>query len=162
MPTKKDLFMGVAAGLAGACAMQCFRSAWNRHYGSTTRHGVFGLDKEADIRSVESLAKPFMGRVLSEGRSEQIALILHYTYGIAAGVVYSAIAERFPAARRGWGTLFGTAVWIFGDELPIALLKISDPFERSARSHGSALAAHLIFGTVAELSLSAGRALFIN
>ena len=162
MPSKKSLLMGAAAGLAGGYAMQCFRSAWNRHYASMPQHGIFGLDKEADLKSVESLTKVFVNRVLSEGRSEQVALILHYAYGVAAGAAYSTVAETFPAVRLGYGTLFGTGVWIFGDEIPIALLKISNPCERSARSHGSALVAHLIFGTITEFTLSARRALFIN
>lgn len=162
MSTKKSLFMGAAAGLVGACAMQCFRSVWNQHYVSTPRHGVFGLDKEADLRSVERLTKVFADRVLSEGRSEQVALILHYAYGTAAGAAYSAIAETLPATRFGFGALFGTAVWIFGDEIPITLMNISNPFNRSGRSHGSAFVAHLLFGTVTELTLSAQRALFIG
>jgi hypothetical protein len=145
MPTRNSLFIGAAAGLVGAYAMQCFRSSWNRHYASMPQHGVFGLDKEADLKSVKSPTKRFAGRTLSDKRSEQIALILHYAYGAAAGAAYSTAAETFPAARLGHGTLFGTAVWILGDEIPIALLGISNPCERSVRSHGSALAAHLIF-----------------
>lgn len=135
--------------------MQQFRSAWNRRYAATPQDGVFGLDKQADLRSANILTNFVLSRTLPEKNAEQLALVLHYAYGAIAGAAYAIAVEKLSLARAGYGTLFGTTVWLFGDELPIALSGLSNPFSRTARSHGSAFAAHLLFGAVAELSRSA-------
>lgn len=158
----KTLFIGAIAGLSGACAMQVFRSAWNRYYADAPEHGVFGLDEEADLKSIDFLTVLAVNRVLPEQRSKQVALGLHYLYGLLAAIGYTAAVERFPLARYGRGTLFGSALWIFGDELPVTLTRLSDPFTRSIRSHASALVAHLLFGAVTELVRSAQRPLSID
>lgn len=132
--------------------MQQFRSAWNRHYAATPQDGVFGLDKEADLKSADILTNFAIGRTLPAKSAEQLALVLHYVYGALAGAAYAVAAERSSLSRAGYGTLFGTAVWLFGDELPITLSGLSNPFARTVRSHGSAFAAHLLFGAATELS----------
>lgn len=137
--------------------MQAFRSAWNRYYAGAPQHGVFGLDEEADLKSVDFLTILTVNRALPEQRARQVALALHYLYGLLAGIGYTAAVEGFPLARCGRGTIFGSALWIFGDELPVTLTKLSDPFKRSSRSHASALAAHLLFGAVTEVMRSAQR-----
>jgi uncharacterized membrane protein YagU involved in acid resistance len=81
-----------------------------------------------------------------------VALVLHYGYGALAGAAYGVYSAKWPPMKTGSGTLFGTAVWLFGDELPISVSGLSKPFARSARSHGSALAAHLLFGVTTELA----------
>lgn len=153
----KTLFVGAVAGLTGAFAMQTFRSAWNRYYADAPQHGVFGLDEEADLNSVDFLTILTVNRALPEQRSMQIALALHYMYGLLAGVGYTAAVEKLPLARCGYGTFFGAALWVFGDELPVTLTKLSDPMARSIRSHASALGAHLLFGSVVEAVRSAQR-----
>ncbi len=155
MTTPKNLFIGAGAGLAGAYAMQRFRSAWNRHYAATPEDGVFGLDKEADLKSANILTNFVLSRTLPEKNAEELALVLHYAYGALAGAAYALAVENTRYARAGCGTLFGTAVWLLGDEIPIALSGLSNPFARTTRSHGSAFAAHLLFGAATELSRAA-------
>lgn len=152
MPIPKSLVVGAAAGLVGAFVMQQFRSAWNQHSVATPEDGVFGLDREADLKSADMLTNFLLGRKWPEADAEKLALVLHYAYGALAGAVYASTVTRVPVLRAGKGTLFAMAVWFFGDELPITFSGISDPFERTARSHGSAVAAHLLFGLATELS----------
>lgn len=130
--------------------MQCFRTAWNQHYAANPRDGVFGLDREADLKSADILTNLLIGRTMPEKSAEQLALSLHYSYGAIAGAGYVTWAEAFPTVRAGYGILFGVALWLLGDELPITLSGLSNPFARSPRSHLSALIAHLIFGSVTE------------
>ena len=132
--------------------MQQFRSAWNGCHAATPQDGVFGLDKEADLKSTNIVTSFALHRTLPESKAEQVALVLHYTYGALAGAAYAVAVEKLPLARAGYGALFGATVWMFGDELPITLAGISNPFARTARSHGSAFLAHLLFGAVAELT----------
>ena len=130
--------------------MQQFRSRWNRRYAATPNDGVFGLDEEADLKSANYLTNLILGRTLPKQDAEQLALLLHYVYGALAGAGYAAYAANSPLRRAGYGTLFGTALWILGDELPISISGLSDPFARSTRSHASAFAAHLLFGASTE------------
>lgn len=144
--------MGAVAGLVGAYAMQQFRTAWNMHYAASPRDGVYGLDEEADLKSANVLTNFFIRRTLPEKDALRLALLLHYGYGAFAGAGYAISAPKWPPLKAGYGTLFGTGVWLLGDELPISLSGLSNPFARSIRSHASAFAAHLLFGAAAELT----------
>jgi hypothetical protein len=150
------VFVGAVAGLAGAWAMRQVLTFWHTNWGAAARHGAFGLDAEADIRSVEMLAMKLSGKPVSRAEAQRIATALHYMYGVSAGVLYAWLADRWPSLRAGFGTGYGTAIWFLGDEIPIIVAGISDPCEKSAASHVSALAAHLLFGTVVELGSRCG------
>lgn len=151
MSTWKTALVGGIAGLAGAQVMQWFRTAWNDRH--AIESGVFGLDREADVRSIQMLASKLFGRSVNSDAAECIALGFHYGYGAAAGAAYAVAAERWPAMRAGLGTAFGVFVWIFGDEVPIWLTGVSDPRLKTAESHGSALIAHLLFGAVTDAAM---------
>jgi hypothetical protein len=144
----RKIAVGAVAGLAGAQAMQWFRARWNAAH--AVESGVFGLDREADVKSVQKLSRMCCGRDIEEDRAERIALAFHYLYGAAAGSVYAVLADRVPRVRTGFGTVFGAVIWLFGDEIPIAALRVSDPRKKTAASHASALAVHLLFGAVTE------------
>jgi hypothetical protein len=144
------IMQGALAGTAGAMAMHAFRLCWESATGHKPEHGIFGFDREADINSAQLLAKLLLRRNVSESAAERIGISLHYCYGAVVGASYSCIALRTPQARKGFGTAFGMVRWLAGDELPIAILGISDPRSKTAASHAAALAAHLLFGTVVE------------
>ena len=135
--------LGMAAGLAGSAAMHGFRVLWEMAVGSDSRHTIFGFDGESDINAAR-LASRFVTRSNIEQRQAgQIGIAMHYAFGAALGIVYTL------AWRPAWsGSLFGTLLWVCADEIPISASRISDPFAKSAASHASALAAHLIFGSV--------------
>ena len=141
--------VGAIAGLAGAYAMQQFRSVWNRELRAAD--GVFGLDDEADLNSVYRLLPDSYGRSLTKQQALRIALLLHYGFGATAGAAYGIVAQKFPSARAGYGTAFGIALWAVGDELAMSVSGLSDPRTKSGLSHGSALFAHLLFGVTVEL-----------
>ena len=144
--------MGAVAGLVGAYAMQQFRTAWNRDHAASARDAIYGLDEEADLNSANVLTSFFIGRTLPKKDALRLALLLHYGYGAFAGAGYAVSAARWSPIKAGYGTLFGTGVWFFGDELPISLSGISNPSARGIRSHASAFAAHLLFGAATELT----------
>ena len=146
--------MGAVAGLVGAYAMQQFRTAWNRKFVASPRDAVYGLDEEADLKSAHLLTKFFVSRTLPKQDALRLALLLHYGYGAIAGAGYAISAARWPPMKTGCGSLFGTGLWLLGDELPISLSGLSNPFARSVRSHVSAFAAHLLFGATTELTRS--------
>ncbi len=142
--------MGALAGLAGAAAMHGFRALWNSLVGESTRNGIFGLDREADINSVRMLRGILRDTAISDAKAENVALKLHYAYGCSAGIFYALCGNRVALLRVGSGTAFGSVLWLVGDELPISIVGVSNPRTKSLASHGSALAVHLLFGAVVE------------
>ncbi|MDQ2712418.1 MAG: DUF1440 domain-containing protein [Acidobacteriota bacterium] len=148
----KNGLVGAISGLAGAYAMQRFRSVWNAKLSAAD--GVFGLDDEADLNSVRRLLPDTYGRTLTREQALRIALLLHYGYGAMAGAGYGIAARKFPSLRAGHGTAFGITLWAIGDELAMSVSGLSDPRRKSSLSHASALFAHLLFGTTVEVILS--------
>lgn len=68
------------------------------------------------------------------------------------GAVYGGLEHSVPAIGLGRGTLFGTALWLGADEIAVPAFGLSGPpAETPASSHLSALAAHLVYGLVADL-----------
>ncbi len=130
--------------------MRGFRALWDSLVGESTRNGIFGLDREADINSVRMLYGAWGDQNISDAKAENVALGLHYAYGCWAGIFYVLCGDRVPLVRLGSGTAFGSVLWLVGDELPISVFGFSDPRSRSLASHGSALAVHLLFGAVVE------------
>ena len=147
---------GAAAGLAGPAAMHAFRALWRRATGGQPEFDLFGLDRESDVNSVQMLAHLLRRPHVEAATAEALATVLHYLFGASAGALYGSLAEAAPVLRAGFGTLYGTSIWVFGDELPIRLAGVCDVRRKSAVSHCAALFAHLLFGATVELLVPRG------
>lgn len=146
----RNLAAGALAGIGGALAMHAFRRCWESLLRDESKHGIFGFDREADANSAQLLATTLLRRTIPESDAETTGLVLHYAYGAAIGGSYALLSCRFPEIRRGFGTAFGNSLWLIADELPIAVLRISNPLHKSVASHVAACGAHLLFGVVVE------------
>lgn len=145
---------GLVAGLAGSLAMYGFRLLWDSRRQASPASGIYGFDEEADINSVDQLFELLSLAPLPREETLKVALLLHFGYGAAAGIGYAFAVNRFPASKALYGTAFGTLLWMFGDELAITASGLSHPRSKTASSHLSALFAHLLFGSVTEISRS--------
>ncbi len=130
--------------------MHAFRLLWERLAGHSPKHGIFGFDYEADVNSVQLLCSAIGVEELQDDVAAKLGLTLHYAYGAALGALYSVFAARRPWVRRGFGTAFGSVLWLIADELPISAAHVSRPFDRSGASHAGALASHLLFGATVD------------
>jgi uncharacterized membrane protein YagU involved in acid resistance len=148
----KQATAGAIAGTVAAFAMQQFVSFWHRTGGKETKDGAFGLDREADINAAQRLWQFLFGKELTEREALTIARIMHYSFSAAASAGYAVLASKNPAVRAGFGTAYGAVLWLGGDEIGITLMRLSDPRSKTKASHVVALAAHLIFGSVTEMS----------
>ena len=148
----KGALAGALGGLAGAWAMQGFRTVWDGREQATPQGGIFGFDEEADLNTIDKLCELALLPPLSREEALRAAAVLHYTYGALAGSAYGALSERFPATGWGLGTMFGASLWLVGDELAITVSGLSDPWSKTGSSHLSALFAHLLFGSVTALT----------
>ena len=76
---------------------------------------------------------------------------IHYVIGALGGVAYGIAAEWSPAVATAYGSLYGIAVWILGDEVAMPLSGLSAirvPEPQSPRL--AALATHTAYGLTAE------------
>jgi uncharacterized membrane protein YagU involved in acid resistance len=71
------------------------------------------------------------------------------------GGCYVLLASSTPLIRTGFGTAFGIALWVVGDEIPITLSAISDPRSKTVASLAAAVLAHVIFGAAVEAATKA-------
>ena len=146
MSLLRHIRIGLTAGLAGAAAMHVLRLGWEAVVSSNSRHTIFGFDHEADVNSARLLSSQFLSnRELDERSAAHLGLTMHYAFGAALGIAYSLAWPRKNSALS-----FGAMIWLCADEIPITVTGISDPFAKSAASHGSALAAHFVFASVTD------------
>ncbi|MBV9939125.1 MAG: hypothetical protein JO150_11525 [Acidobacteriaceae bacterium] len=143
---------GATAGIVAAFAMQQFVSLWHSTKGRKLQDGAFGLDREADINAAQGLWQFFFRKNLTEREAIMVARVMHYGYSAAASAGYAVSVGKNPGFRAGFGTVYGAVLWLVGDEIAITLMRLSDPRSKTKASHAVAFTAHLIFGSVAELS----------
>lgn len=151
-PVFKQAAVGAGAGIIAAFAMQQFVSLWHRTRGQRAEEGAFGLDREADINASQKLWRFLFQQDLKEAEALMLARVMHYGYSAAASAGYTVLANRKRRVRTGFGMAYGAALWLVGDEMGITLMGLSDPRSKTKASHLVALAAHLVFGTVTEMS----------
>lgn len=151
----RDVWRGTVAGLAGSAVMHGFRLWWEITTGDCPRHAVFGFDREADVQSAQLLYLWFSDERPSEQQAARFGLALHYLYGAVLGSLYAVALPRNNWLGKSGGSPLGALLWLCADEIPISAAGISNPFRRSVASHGSALAAHLLFAATVENTLRA-------
>src|SRR3982751_3426240 len=151
-PTFKQAAAGAMAGTIAAFAMRQFVSLWHSTKGQRSEDGAFGLDREADVNAAQKLWQFLFQRSLTETGAVKVALALHYGHGAATGAGYALLVNKNQGFRAGFGAAYGTALWLAGDEIAVTLMRLSDPRSKTKASHVIALAAHLVYGSVTELS----------
>jgi hypothetical protein len=129
--TAKAAASGALAGIAGSLAMHLFRRFWDSATNNAPEYGMFGFDREADIHAARLLNAVLFSRTTPEEEAEKLGLALHYLYGGGVGLSYAAFAARSSRLRGRGGMSFGAALWLLGDEIPVSLTGVSDPFKKT-------------------------------
>ena len=113
-------------------------------------------DEPATVRAAEGLLR----HKLRPEQKQPAGNIVHYAFGAAAGAVYGVVAEKTSTARIGFGTLFGSALWLVVDEVAVPALGLAKgPRQYPLSAHGSVLASHLVYGATTELVRAGLRAI---
>lgn len=167
----RSVLAGLAAGVAGALAMDAISAAWSLgrrrilrggeksllHHGGrpdverAKRTGKTSGDEEsvATTKIAERIAKPLLGRRLNKSERHYGGQIVHYGYGALLGAVYGLSGRGLPAVRSGHGTVYGAATWLIGVEVAMPLLKLmKPPHKHSFEEHAFSLVSHLGYGAV--------------
>jgi hypothetical protein len=143
------LTRGLLAGLAGSAFMHGFRFCWENVTYRRSEHALFGFDQEADVNAARVFASLFH-YMPSERKAAQLGIGLHYAFGTLLGCLYAAVRKRSDKFETGKPICRGVVLWLYADEIPVALSAISNPFRKSLLSHSGALLAHLVFAFTVE------------
>ncbi len=150
-----DLTRGALAGTAATWVMGQVTSylykheneeaqkAENEARGGKTAYGV-AAEKAAET----------VGEELSEKKRKKAGQKIHWALGIGAGAAYGALRGRVRGVGCGRGLAFGAGFYLLMDEGANPALGLTPgPMAFPWQTHARGLAAHLVFGLVADLVL---------
>ena len=148
----KAVVVGAVAGLAGGWAMAQF----SKLVGIVSRSSPQPLSyssQEWDITSrfAEMCEAPILGRKPSVKKLKVGAALVHYTTAALAGSAYGAILRSQRIRLRGSGLLFGTAVWLAGNECFLPLIGVIEREDYNLGMRVHALGEHLAYGLTVEI-----------
>lgn len=173
----KGAVAGLAGGLAGSWAMNQVHSLMSagseesspernrpkpgtgsRENGpaATEQQGKRATDSNtgqepATTQVAEAVSRTVAQRELTSSEKSVAGPAVHYGYGAAVGGLYGGLVETVPLVGAGFGTAYGTALWLVGDEIAVPALGLGKPpTETEPSEHAKALAAHLIYGLTLE------------
>ncbi len=166
----QGLIAGGIAGLVGTWAMNEVQRVWTHVADDRPPESAAGRhdardwqerseDQNSNELAAQAVARPILGRCLTQQELRYAAPLVHYLFGAGVGALYGAYGERRKADSSG--AAFGTTVWLVADEIAMPLLGLSEPTtRRPLEMHLQSLVAHLAFGTVTEATRRSLRARF--
>lgn len=138
----KSLAKGIVAGLIGGLVATAAKSIAEKIYPPRI-HG--------EPEPPALLAEYFDGHPLPPAEKQTAAETIHWGFGAAAGAVYGAVAEFYPAVTGKDGAAFGmTLASLTHDKALPALGLAAEPGEQTDRERSSEIASHIVYGMVAE------------
>ena len=158
----RGMVSGLVAGAVGAFAMDGYWKMVQNVAGDRPEQKPKPGDRnqEEDQPSTQIMAdrvsEAVTGHEVPEEHKEAAGVGVHYTTGIAFGGLCGMVAGM--RARTGLvaGLLYGTAIWLFLDEIGLRVLDISPAPEKvPASQHLQALGAHFVYGSVVALATRA-------
>jgi putative membrane protein len=154
----KLMIAGAIAGITASYMMNEFQSLWATAQDSLTPESEKDHDRgkskgdDATVKVAEVFAEKTTGEVIPEEEKSAAGSVVHYTFGAALGAAYGLAASRTPVVTSGYGTFYGSAVWLVADEIAVPLAGLSaSPISSPLTTHLNALAAHWIYGFTTDL-----------
>jgi len=145
---------GLVAGVVASFAMDRFQAAVTALSASDD-----GDEEPATAKAADKIAVATVGTEVPPADKPLAGQLVHYALGTGLGLLYGLAAEVRPGVTAGYGTAFGTGTAALLDEAAVPAAGLSDaPWKADAATHLYALASHLVFGVVAELTRAQVRA----
>lgn len=157
----RGIVAGLAGGLVGSWAMSECQKLWrlnprdNQAHAerSKRRQPKRNVEQAAVSRLAVTLAAEFFHDDTTSQQEKAAGLTIHYILGAAMGTVYGAVGENTSQITAGTGLLWGTAIWLVGDETVVPLIGLSKPLGDYPFSEQlQTLASHLVYGLTNELT----------
>jgi hypothetical protein len=163
-----QVLTGLAGGLLGAFTMNTFgRAVLASRNGREADGAAPGIDRvgrgvqppqaegsaedDATVRAGSVAYRVVTGSEPDSDARPWLGSAAHYAFAATVGACYALMRERMPVMRAGYGTLYGTAVWILADETIMPALGLSrGPRQLPAGVHAYALAGHWVYGLTLE------------
>ena len=158
------MLAGAAAGLLAAWVMNQFLAAWSKAQTALedpSKQQSQPEEEDSTEKVADAIVCSVTGRHLSKEKKKKAGPVVHYAFGSLMGGAYGAAAEYSRNARRGFGTMFGTVLFVGADEIMVPALGFGKPAtEEPLSSQASHLAAHIVYGASVELLRRGLRKLF--
>lgn len=91
------------------------------------------------------------GIQLSRSEAQRWGWRFHKAFGLLGGVGYWYLRRRWSALGAGWGTAFGSAFFLLGDEVLVPLAGLTPgPRAFSWKVHARGAISHIAYGVAAE------------
>jgi hypothetical protein len=159
---KKSMIIGLVGSVAGLVAMRLY---WQKIAPLVKEHfsdeplasdqlndiSLVGKQYEQGESSTEALGRLAYTKVVGEEpddkTKEVLSYVTHWLYGLVQGGVYGGLRPKAAGVDVLGGLLFGTALWLFGDETAVPALGLQKgPTAVSPAQHVNRLGAHLAYG----------------
>jgi hypothetical protein len=158
----KGMAAGAVAGVAATIAMDQLQKAWSKG-AEELKKVIDGHESQPDPQqeSSDSATEQVADKVAqitgseepSKEQKKQGGQAVHYAFGTLMGVAYGVAAEMWPGTQFGFGTGYGTAVFLGADETAVPTFGLApSPTKTPPSTHANAWAAHPAYGTVLELT----------
>lgn len=151
--------VGAAAGLAAGWVMTQFQNLWMDAEKKATgpkkhipkhRQAEQGGD-DATVKLAARISKKALDHRLTRPEKQAAGPIVHYAFSAIMGALYGALAEVTPLATAGFGTVFGSALFVGADELAVPALQLGPPpAQVPPRKHLYGWISHLVWGASTE------------
>ncbi|MGI8770860.1 MAG: DUF1440 domain-containing protein [Acidobacteriaceae bacterium] len=172
----RGVLAGLAGGLIAAFVMNEFQAALSKatealkeqksspqqaqHQDGEQQDGREKPD-DATQKAADRIAAAVTGVHLTKQQKEIYGPMVHYGMGAVSGIVYGVAAECLKSARIGFGTLFGTVLFVLADEIAVPALGLSQsPTEQPATAQITPWLSHLVYGLTVESVCWTSRKIF--
>ena len=100
---------------------------------------------------VSNILQARRGYGLDKQGKKKAALAVHWSFSALASAAYGGLAEFFPAATVGYGTVYGWALWAASHESTLPLLHLTPPLSQVPASEQiNEFVSHGLFGASVE------------
>ena len=142
----QSLAKGILAGLIAGLVATAAKTAVEKIYPPRT-HG----EPEPPEVLADQISNKVSGHNLAPAQKHVAAETIHWTFGLATGAAYGALAEYYPAATSREGVNFGMTLMALTHESALPAMGLSAPAGgQTNREKTSEIASHVVYGLVAE------------
>jgi len=168
MPNRDShLVSGILAGIVGGLAASWVMNKFMEDVGPKVQEAfqsAEGVEQperqpgneppqdDATMKAADAIVSTVTGgRHLSHEGRRKGGPVVHYAFGAIMGGLYGALAECVPSTTAGFGTSFGSALFVGADLIAVPALNLSGPSKDApASSLASPYGAHVVYGFTTE------------
>ena len=164
----KGALAGAVAGLAAGYVMTLFQKGWSKAEKEIKRSGRDrknvrqGVPEhreshkqeqgdDATIKMASAITEIIFDHKLTKKEKKVAGPVVHYMFAAVMGAIYGTAVAAFPSSKAGFGTAFGTGLFIGADEIAVPALGMADgPGGVPLSKHFYGWVSHLVYGVSTE------------